>query len=288
MTTQAGNVDIVCRRMTEDDLPSAYSLTQAVRWAHRLEDWQFMLRIGTGFVVEENGAVSGTGLCWKFGATHASLGMIIVSPDHQGKGIGRKLMNLVLEELGDRCILLTATPAGQPLYEKLGFVPTGTVVHHQGTMQQTSFVALAEGERIRPVEAGDLQALAALATRALGMPREELMAELLNVTEGALIENDGEALGFSMIRHFGRGYMIGPVVAPDTERAKALIAYWAEAYEGSFVRVDVTGDSGLSPWVECLGLALVGPSVRMARGKVPVPVSDGTVRQYAILSQAIG
>jgi hypothetical protein len=82
--------------------------------------------------------------------------------------------------------------------------------------------------------------------------------------------------------------MIGPVVAPDTERAKALIAHWAEAYEGSFVRVDVTGDSGLSPWAESLGLALVGPSVRMARGKVPVPVSDGTVRQYAILSQAIG
>jgi hypothetical protein len=118
------------------------------------------------------------------------------------------------------------------------------------------------------------------------MPREELMAQLVNMTDGALIEKDGEALGFSMIRPFGRGYMIGPVVAPDTERAKALIAHWAEAYEGSFVRVDVTGDSGLSPWAESLGLALVGPSVRMARGQVPV--SDGTVRQYAILSQAIG
>lgn len=284
--TQDAIAGITYRRMTEDDLSSAHGLSLAVRWAHRGEDWQFMHRAGTGFVAEENGTLAGTGLCWKFGNTHASLGMIIVSPEQQGKGIGRELMNLVLEELGDRCILLTATPAGQPLYEKLGFVPTGTVDHHQGTMQKTSPLALAAGERIRPVASGDLQALAALATRALGMPREEMMAQLLNVAEGVLIEKDGEALGFSMMRRFGRGHMIGPVVAPDTERAKALIAHWAATYAGSFVRVDVTGESGLSTWVESLGLALVGPSVRMARGQVPV--SDGTVKQYAILNQAIG
>jgi predicted N-acetyltransferase YhbS len=286
MTNQTRNAGITYRRMTEDDLPSAHGLTQVVRWAHRLEDWQFMHRIGTGFVAEENGTLVGSGLCWKFGTTHASLGMIIVSPERQGKGIGRELMNLILEELGKRCILLTATPAGQPLYEKLGFVPTGSVVRHQGTMQQTSSVALAAGERIRPVVAGDLQALAALATRALGMPREDLIAQLLNVAEGVVIEKNCEAIGFSMMRRFGRGHVIGPVVAPDTERAKALIAYWAEAYAGSFVRVDVTGESGLSAWVESLGLASVGPSVRMTRGQAPV--SDGTVSQYAILSQAIG
>jgi len=153
-------------------------------------------------------------------------------------------------------------------------------------MQRTSPIALATGERIRPVAAGDLQTLAALATRALGMPRKDLLAQLLTVAEGVLIEKDGEALGFSMMRRFGRGNMIGPVVAPDTERAKALIAHWAASYAGSTVRVDVTGESGLSTWVESLGLALVGPSVRMARGRPPV--SDGTVRQYAILNQAIG
>lgn len=286
MTSQTSNTDISYRRMTEDDLPSAHGLSEALRWAHRLEDWQLMLRLGTGFVAQENGTVIGTGLCWKFGNAHASLGMIIVSPERQGKGIGRELMNLLLEELGDRCILLTATPVGQPLYEKLGFVPTGTVDQHQGTMQQTSPLALAAGECIRPVAAGDLQALAALAMRALGMSREEMMAQLLNVAEGVLIEKDGEALGFSMMRRFGRGHVIGPLVAPDTERAKALIAHWAATYAGSFVRVDVAGESGLSTWVESLGLALVGPSVRMARGQAPV--SDGTVKQYAVFSQALG
>ncbi|RMV70045.1 GNAT family N-acetyltransferase [Pseudomonas coronafaciens] len=286
MTNQTRNAGVTYRRMTEDDLPSAHELSQAVYWAHRLEDWQLMHRLGTGFVAQENGTLAGTGLCWKFGNTHASLGMIIVSSERQGKGIGRELMNLVLEELGERCILLTATPVGQPLYEKLGFVPTGTVDHHQGMMQQPSPLALAAGERIRPVAAGDLQALAALATRALGMPREEFMAQVLNVAEGVLIEKNGEAIGFSIMRPFGLGRVIGPVVAPDTQRAKALIAHWARTYSGSFVRVDVTGESGLGTWVESLGLALAGPSVRMVRGQAPV--SDDTVKQYAIFSQALG
>lgn len=286
MTNHTSSSGITYRRMSASDLPSAHGLTQAVGWAHRLEDWQLLHSLGTGFVAQENGKLVGTGLCWKFGDAHASLGMIIVSPERQGKGIGRELMNLVLEELGDRCISLNATPSGQPLYEKLGFVPIGTDDQHQGTMQQTPPIALAAGERIRPLAGGDLPALAALATRALGMPREAIMAQLLNVTEGVLLEKDGEALGFSLIRRFGRGHMIGPVVAPDKERAKALTAHWATAFAGSYVRVDVTGESGLGAWVESLGLALIGPGVRMVRGQPPV--SDATVKQYAVVSPAIG
>jgi GNAT superfamily N-acetyltransferase len=286
MSKPMGSAGIVYRRMSEHDLPAAYGLTQAVGWAHRLEDWQLLHSLGTGFVALDEETLAGTGLCWKFGDAHASLGMIIVSPDRQGKGIGRELMRLVLEELGERTVLLTATPAGQPLYEQLGFVPNGSVDHHQGTMRRTFPIALATGECLRPVAAGDLQTLAALARRALGMPRRDLLAQLLSVAEGVLIERDGEALGFLMMRRFGRGTMIGPVVAPDTERAKALIAHWTERCAGSIARVDVTGESGLGTWVESLGLALVGPSVRMVRGRPPV--SDGTVRQYAILNQAIG
>lgn len=281
------STSVAYRRMTAGDLAACHGLSQAVGWAHRCEDWHFMYGVGTGFVAEDNGVLAGTGLCWKYGDAHAALGMIIVAPERQGLGIGRELMNLVLDELGERCILLTATPAGQPLYEKLGFVPTGSVVHHQGAMlPKPPTLLLAAGERIRSVVLGDLPVLALLASRALGMPRDDVLTRLLQVGQGALLEKDGAALGFSMIRPFGLGYMIGPVVAPDPARAQALITHWAAAYAGAIVRVDITGDSGLSPWVESLGLALVGPSVRMARGQPPA--TDGAVRQYAILNQAMG
>lgn len=285
MTTQAINTTITYRQITENDLPAALALSQAVRWPHRLEDWQFVHHLGTGFIAEEAGAMIGTALCWKQGDAQASLGMIIVSPEHQGKGIGRELMNLVLEELGSRCTLLIATPAGQPLYERLGFVATGTIHQHQGTMAPIAPLALAAGEIIRPAEPGDIANLIALANRATGMVRDAVLTQLASVAEGAVLERHGELAGFSFIRRFGRGHAIGPLVAPDTERAKALIAHWSSAYAHSFVRVDVTGTSDLGAWLAEAGLVEVSTGVAMARNGVPP--QDEAVKQFAIINQAL-
>jgi predicted N-acetyltransferase YhbS len=285
MTIQTSDSAIAYRPMNENDLPAAQALSQGVRWPHRLEDWQFVLRLGTGFVAEADGALVGTGLCWKQGGQHGSLGMIIVSPQHQGKGIGRKLMNLVLEELGDRCTLLNATAAGQPLYESLGFKATGSLHQHQGTMATVAPVALAQGETVRPAEPGDIAKMIALANRGSGMARDEVLKQLAAVGAGAVLERNGELAGFSIMRRFGRGQVIGPLVAPDSERAKALIAYWAGDYAGSFVRMDVTGTSGLGAWLAQAGLAQVDTAVIMARNGVPP--QDQAVQQFAIISQAL-
>lgn len=285
MTTQTTASAIAYRAMNENDLPAAHGLTQAVRWPHRLEDWRFVHRLATGFVAEEDGAVIGTGLCWKQGDRHGSLGMIIVSSDHQGKGIGRKLMNLVLEELGDRCALLIATPAGQPLYESLGFEATGTIQQHQGTMAALAPVALPRGEHVRPSGPSDLAKMIELANRGTGMSRDEVLKELLSVGEAVVLEQHGELAGFAIMRRFGRGHVIGPVVAPDSERAKALIAYSSRAHAGSFVRLDVTGASGLGAWLEEAGLAQVDTGVAMARNGVPP--RDEAVKQFAIVNQAL-
>jgi GNAT superfamily N-acetyltransferase len=285
MTSQTLDTAIAYRRMTESDLPAAHAQSQAVGWPHRLEDWQFVLSLGTGFVAAEGSAVVGTALCWKQGDAHASLGMIIVSPEHQGKGIGRELMNLVLEELGSRCTLLIATPAGQPLYERLGFVATGTIHQHQGTMAPIASVALAAGENIRLAEPDDIANIIALANRATGMSRDAVLKQLVSVAEAAVLERNGELAGFSFIRRFGRGHAIGPLVAPDSERAKALIAHWSSAYAGSFVRVDVTGASGLGDWLAEAGLVQVDTGVAMARNGVPL--RDDTVMQFAIVNQAL-
>lgn len=285
MTIQTADTAIAYRSMIENDLPAAHALSQTMRWPHRLEDWQFVLALGAGFVAEEGGAVIGTGLCWKQGEDHASLGMIIVSPEQQGKGIGRELMNLVLEELGKRCTLLIATPAGQPLYERLGFAATGAIHQHQGTMAAVASVALAAGERIRLAEPGDIAKIIELANRATGMSRDAVLKQLLSMAEGAVLERNGELAGFSIMRRFGRGHAIGPVVAPDSERAKALIAHWSDAYAGSFVRVDVTGTNGLSACLPDMGLAQVDTGVAMARNGVPP--QDEAVKQFAIVNQAL-
>lgn len=286
MTAQAIHNEIAYRRMAEADLPAAQGLSQSMRWPHRLEDWQFVYRLGTGFVAEVDGAVIGTALCWEQGSGHGTLGMIIVSADHQGKGIGRKLMNLVLDALGgDRCTRLIATPAGQPLYESLGFCATGTIHQHQGTLASIAPVSLAPQERVRLATPDDAPGIVALANHATGMGRDEVIRQLLTVAEAAVLERNGELAGFSIMRRFGRGYVIGPLVAPNSDLAKALVAHWSDAYAGSFVRLDITGDCGLGPWLTEAGLTQVDSGVAMERNLRPG--QDKPVLQFAIVNQAL-
>lgn len=277
---------ITYRRMQESDLPAAHQLSQAVRWPHRLEDWQLVHHLGSGFVAERDGTVIGTALCWSHGNHFASLGMIIVSPEAQGKGIGRELMERILDEIGERNTLLFATPSGQPLYERLGFKAIGQVHQHQGTVVQPEVVAPPPGERIRPLGMNDHAKLVELATGGAGMPRATVLNELLQVAEGVVIDSYGELTGFALMRRFGHGYAIGPVVAPDAERAKAMISYWVGARVDSFVRIDVHDSSELSLWLNKIGLVKVDTVVAMVRGEQPQPASGP--RQFAIINQALG
>jgi hypothetical protein len=267
-------------------------LTVELKWPHRADDWRFVVQLGVGFVAEDASGVIGTALCWKYGADRASLGMVIVSPARQGHGIGRKLMELVLEELGGRITFLHATPAGQPLYEKLGFRAAGTLDQHQGAAFQPPLVSLPPGERLRPLGSSDTARLVELASQASGLDRSEVLPALLENADGIALDRDGELVGFALFRRFGRGFAIGPVVAPhsgDASRAKALISHWLALNEGVFVRVDTPGDSGLTEWLEQLGLPRVDTVVRMVRNAAPESVAakaTGCV-QYGIINQAI-
>jgi hypothetical protein len=100
-----------------------------------------------------------------------------------------------------------------------------------------------------------------------------------------MLERDGVLVGFSIMRRFGRGHVIGPLVAPDADGACALAAFWSGPYAGTFVRVDVTGESGLGPWLEQAGLAQVDTGVAMARNGEPP--HDAAVHQFAIVNQAL-
>ena len=281
------------RSFTSADISAAHGLSMAFSWPHRPEDWQFAADQGTGFAAEENGVVIGTALCWKFGTDHASLGLVIVSPEHQGRGIGRKLMEMVLDELGLRITFLHATPSGRPLYEKLGFNVCDSLDQHQGNVGETSPVALPDGERLRTASAADFPEIIELASRASGLERKAMLSALLKIGEGVVLERDGEIVGFSVLRRFGRGSVIGPVVAmrsQDDVRARALIGYWLTGREGEFVRVDVPAGATLTDWLIEQGLKRVDTTVKMVRN-APADAHNGTpdpvCRLYGLVSQAM-
>jgi hypothetical protein len=75
---------VALRAMTADDLPAAQALTDELRWPHRLADWEHVFRHGEGLVAERDGQVVGTGLRWRWGPRHATVGLIVVPPARDG------------------------------------------------------------------------------------------------------------------------------------------------------------------------------------------------------------
>ncbi|MDG3439166.1 GNAT family N-acetyltransferase [Nitrospirillum amazonense] len=274
------------RDMTADDLPQAHALSRKLQWPHRIEDWDFMLRAGTGIVVEENGAIVGTIMGWPYGPEVATLGMVIVAGEKQGAGIGRQLMDAMMARLGDRTIVLNATTEGLPLYTRLGFTAFGEIRQHQGAAFSVPIPSLRPNERVRPLSSSDHDAIVTLDRRACGMDRASLFAELRKAAHGVVLDRDSRAIGFALFRRFGRGYVIGPVVAPDAEGAKTLISHWLGSNAGMFSRVDIPGDDDLATWLDDLGLPCVGRVTRMARGPLAPP--DVDVHTFALASQALG
>ena len=116
---------IVLRKMRASDISGGLMLSQQMGWPHRREDWLCAFTLGEGIVAEVEGELCGTTLCWRWGQHHATIGLVLVAKQLQGKGLGKKLFAAQLERLGSRTIQLHATPAGEPLYRKFGFRPAG-------------------------------------------------------------------------------------------------------------------------------------------------------------------
>ncbi|BFM51154.1 GNAT family N-acetyltransferase [Marinomonas sp. THO17] len=287
MTVMNHPITISYRPMTEADLTAAYALSQIVKWPHRMEDWQLVEHLGVGFVAEHDGQTIGTALCWNHGDKFSSLGMVIVSPEFQGNGIGRQLMSKILHEIGDhKSALLFATPSGQPLYESFGFKAIGEVNQHQAIITALYPVPLATNESIRPMEPTDYTTAFAFAEQACDLNRRAPLTEILKSAQGVVLEQHGQLEGFALLREFGRGYAIGPVITKHQDQAKALILHCLNTHIKDFVRIDVPADTGLSPWLESVGLPQVDTVVQMSRGDAPQ--KDQNMMQFALINQALG
>lgn len=287
-TTAESKADgVVLRAMTVADLPAAHALTDEQCWPHRPADWEQAFGHAEGLVAERDGQVVGTALRWRWGPKHATVGLVVVTPACQGRRIGQRLMSALLEGLDGCSVLLHATSEGRGLYERLGFVRTGEVRQHQGTALPAPLMALGAGRRLRPATESDLPALRALDSAARGMPRPALIDKLFREAEAAVVlDDDGQAVGFALLRRFGRGHLIGPVVAPEVEGAQTLIGHLSGLNAGRFTRIDIDFESGLTEWLEGLGLLRVDAPTTMVRG-APLQPSPG-VRLYAITTQALG
>ena len=271
----------VYRTATAADMPAAHALSVHLKWPHREEDWAMVQRTSQGFVAEHEGQLVGVAFACHQGA-YSSIGLVIVSDQHQGKGIGRQLMQRCLDATAPRTPILNATESGAPLYASMGFIDFARIQQHQGVPQTPTPFA-----PCRALNLADYPQVIELANAGSGLDRTAVLNDLLPAAEHVVgIDVDGQLKGCALLRRFGRGHIIGPVVAQDLDQARQLISHLLQLIPGAFVRFDILSACGLADWLESLGLPCVDRAPRMVLG-VPPQSRDG-IKQFALVTQAIG
>lgn len=279
--------ELSIRPMTEADIDQAHQLSIGVGWPHRPEDWRLVLKVGHGFVAcDAIGRALGSAMWWPFGERFATVGMVITSPRLQMQGAGRRLMDTIFAQSGDRDLRLNSTKAGYRLYRSLGFEPTGRIFQHQGRAE------LVEAEQrpaiaVRPATPADEHGIARLDAKAYGADRARVIAALMEQATGTVVERGGAIVGFALCRPFGRGHVIGPIVAEDDATAIALVRPHVQAHEGTFLRVDTAQEQGeFGAFLEACGLTIFDTVTTMIRGKNHGP--QGKARIFGLVTQALG
>lgn len=247
-----------------------HELTMGVFWPHRGHDLDLLLQLGQGWIaLDQIGRPLSAAMHFGAGTDFAMCGMMVTTPRLQAQGTGRWLLRRVMVACAGRDLRLSATRDGYRLYESAGFVPVGLISQHQGRVRRIQPPAPVAGLTLRPAVAADLPRIAALDAHAYGAPRHEVLTAIAGLSQVVVAERAGVMTGFAMMRDFGRGHVIGPLVAEDEAEAIALAAGFIEAMPDRFLRLDTPQqDSALSAFLAAAGMGVFDTVTEMRLGRM--------------------
>ncbi|MFC6673397.1 hypothetical protein [Marinobacterium aestuariivivens] len=148
-------------------------------------------------------------------------------------------------------------------------------------------IPLPADTRIRALEATDLADIARLDQDAFGADRTATLCELLEHSSGMVLERDGRIAGFALCRRFGRGHVVGPVVARDCADAIALTTPHVATHAGSFLRVDTAqSEGGYTEFLSRCGMPEFDQVTTLSLP--PRMQADSGVHTFALASHTLG
>ncbi len=244
---------MIVRPMSHADLGDGLRLCRASNWNQLDDDWRFFLDHGGASLAVQDGGVVGSVGWLPFGRDFAWLSMMLVDPAVRRGGIGSTLMEAALDALKGQHVRLDATPAGEPMYRKFGFLDEYRLARTK---------AFAEGRvspDVRSIEPADLPALCARDREVFGADRSALLTELYRRAPDLAWVGRGAYC-------FGRpGHLfpqIGPVVASDFDGARAVVDHCLSQHQGKTFVLD------LPDRPDGLGFEVLRPFLRMSLGEV--------------------
>ena len=171
-------------------------------------------------VAEVDGRIAGSN-CLDERSAIAGVGPITVNPDIQNQGLGRILMNAVLERarqknfVGVRLLQAAFHNRSLSLYTKLGFAVREPMSVMCAPAQRQSVA----GYTVRPAREEDVTAANTLCEAVHGYSRAGELRDGIHIGTAVVVERDGRLAGYAS----GFGYF-GYAVAENNAALKALLA----------------------------------------------------------------
>ncbi|MFJ5273567.1 GNAT family N-acetyltransferase [Streptomyces sp. NPDC088358] len=277
------------RRLTLRDLTACADLSEDRGWPREEHKWGLLLTAGKGYGIDApDGGLVTVCVVTEYGTPGrpdlGAIGMVLVAKRYGRQGVGRRLMRHVVAERGLTPLTLHATPYGQPLYEELGFKVTG-----RAEMVRGHFVLAGPEPDVttRPAGAEDLAGILRLDAEVFGLDRTHVITRLPAFSDQLRVaEANGRITGYAAAWPNMDTHVVGPLIARDTETAKALVASLAARTDRPLrTDIDVRHQELLS-WAKECGLAPVGFNAVMTYGISELP-GDWT-RRFAPLTVAAG
>lgn len=275
--------------MTADDIQDGLRLCRASGWDQVARDWtRFLVHPSEASAAVRGDRVVGTCGAIRYGAPFAWVGMVLVDPGAQGHGVGKALLNRVIDSLQDLpSIRLDATPAGYPLYVKRGFAEECRLVRLERSGAARPLPS--RRSRVEKMRRADFVRISAMDAEVFGAPRRELLEWMYDgAPEYAFVAREESTIaGYSFGRHGFAFEHVGPVVASSPQTAIDLAMACLTRSGDRPVLVDAARHDGA--WLDFLeraGFTEQRPYIRMYRGGHP-PFGDPT-RQFAVLGPEFG
>lgn len=255
------------RLMTDADVPLGLRLCRQAGWNQTETDWRRALSLQPDgcFVAEWAGTPVGTTTTCMFGDV-AWVAMVLVDEAMRGRGIATAVMRHALAFLdaqGIATVRLDATPLGQPLYERLGFITEYRLARYEGILSATE--AVGGVDRAVPEQ---WEALAALDNAVTGVDRRALLYRLFaQEPESVRVARDYDTVrGFIAARTGIRAVQLGPCIAPPEVSPLLFVDAWGR-YPGQRVYIDIPVDNAAATRLaEAQGLTVQRYLTRMRRG----------------------
>jgi GNAT superfamily N-acetyltransferase len=276
------------REMGLDDIPAGLGLCRASGWNQTEHDWRFFLTTAPhgALAAVEEGRVIGTVATLPYGP-FAWISMVLVDPASRHKGVGTELLDRGIALIPEPIVArLDATPAGEPLYRKRGFIGEYRLTRW---FLDTAARGDIRATDARPLTLTDWPALLEMDAGTFGASRSTLLKRLAEEAPeyARVVEENGRLRGYAFGRHGHLREHIGPLIAASADVAERLLDACLGPHPERAMFVDVPDDQ--ESWRGALvrrGFAIERPFLRMHRGQLMAPGQPSAV--YAITGPEFG